>query len=65
MFTPEQSCDWVAGVQLFLQAPEAHVKGSQGLLPGVTQLPFPSQVEAGVAVDVLAQAEALQLEPCA
>jgi hypothetical protein len=65
MLTPEQSCAWVAGVQLFLQAPEAQVKGSQALLLGVTQLPLPSQVEAGVSVDAPAQAEALQLVPCA
>lgn len=65
MFTPEQSCAWVAGVQLFLQAPEVHAKGSQGLLLGVTQLPLPSQVEAGVSVDAPAQEAALQLVPCA
>ncbi len=64
MLTPEQSCAWVAGVQLFLQAPEEQVKGSQGLSEGGTQFPAPSQVEAGVAVDVVAQTAALQLVCC-
>ena len=39
------------------------MKFPQGTLAGVLQVPLPSQVEAGVAEEVLAQTAALQLTP--
>jgi hypothetical protein len=42
-----QSLDSVAEVQLILQAPFSHTKPPQDRLPGVAQLPWPVQVEAG------------------
>jgi hypothetical protein len=50
-------------VQVDLQAPESQTKFPQARLAGVLQRPLPSQVEAGMAVDVPAQAAALQLMP--
>ena len=52
-------------VQISLHAADAQIKGSQGLLSGVAQAPAPSQVEAGVTEDVLAQTAGLQLRPWA
>ena len=50
-------------VHVDLQAPEAQMKFPQARLAGVLQVPLPSQVEAGTAVAVPAQAAALQLTP--
>ena len=70
--TPDAVSTQVAGgthpasaTQPLVHAPEAQMKGSHCLLPGVTQAPAPSQVEAGVATDVLAQTADLQLRPLA
>ena len=55
-----QSWACVAVVHVVLQAPELHWKVPHDKLPGVTQAPLPSQVEAGVTTDVLAQTAGLQ-----
>lgn len=58
-----QSAVSVAGVQLDLQAPLAQAKAPQGCVVGVRQAPLPSQLEAGVSEDVVAQTGAAQLRP--
>jgi hypothetical protein len=50
-------------VHVDLHAPESQMKLPQARLAGVLQVPLPSHVEAGMAVDVPAQAAALQLMP--
>jgi hypothetical protein len=50
-------------VQVDLHAPELQMKFPQARLAGVLQVPLPSHVEAGTAVEVPAQAAALQLMP--
>jgi hypothetical protein len=59
-----QSCPWVAAVQLVLQAPPSHAKVPQDWAAGVVQVPFPSQVDAGVSDAVVAQTDGRQLRPC-
>ena len=53
----------VSFVQVVLQAPESQMKLPQSIVLGVLQVPLPSQAEAAVAEDVLAQAAALQIVP--
>jgi len=71
-FSPQELFTQVSGatqsvslVQVVLQAPEAHTKLPHDWLAGVEQAPRPSQVEAGVTEDVLAQTAGLQLRPWA
>ena len=58
-----QSFDSVAGVQLLLQAEAAQTNVPQDSLAGVTQAPWPSQVEVGVIDTEVAQMAAPQLSP--
>jgi hypothetical protein len=58
-----QSVASVADVQLDLHAPLAQAKTPQGCTAGVRQAPLPSQVEAGVSEDEVAQTAAAQLRP--
>jgi hypothetical protein len=46
-------------LQVVKQAPLPHVKGEHGLSGGVTHLPLPSHLDAGVSEDVEEQVEAL------
>jgi hypothetical protein len=46
--------------QAVVHALEAQMNGSHMVLSGVTQVPLPSQVEAGVAEDAVAQLASLQ-----
>jgi hypothetical protein len=71
-FKPQELFTQVSGglqsvsfVQMFRQAfaLELHTKLPQGILAGVLQVPLPSQVEPGMAKDVLAQTGSLQGEP--
>jgi len=71
-FNPQELCTQVSGaaqsvswVQVVLQAPEAQTKLPHDWLAGMVQVPRPSQVEAGVAEDVPAQAADWHWEPLA
>lgn len=58
-----QSCASVAAVQLLLHAAFWQAKAPHDWLAGVTQVPAPSQVEAGVTDDEVAQTAGLQRIP--
>ena len=49
----------LSSLQVVKQAPLAQVKGEQALSGGVTHLPLPSHLDAGVSEDVVEQLEAL------
>jgi hypothetical protein len=60
----KQSWASVAFVQPDLHAPSVQANTPQSWLAGVRQAPLPSQVEAGVADDGVAQSAGAQWSPC-